>query len=418
VKYDLIVVGGGPGGLMAALSAAEDGMKVALVEKRKSIADTITPSLQILYVKPISQLASGKTYADPITVEMGATSACFHNHTLGFSLEYKGQLKPYLNWFHVSPGGNVISRFKPYDTPWGFFYQKNVFCNELYGRGETAGVTFRLATIAESAEDTPSGVRVAIRNADGNETLEAANIIAADGVPSRIADSLGFGATRKVLAAGRSGAAYVCDGLESPFPAGTLMAYTIPSLTTTRNIVVGQMADSMNRIGGLTTKWEDIVKHPTFTPLLKHARLVSKPAWLFDVRTPIQAPAAGNAVVVGDAAAPAESWIMGAVACGYQAVKAIQKERNGQPGYKDYNAWWQGAFAFNQPDYFTKVSDHYVINRVCTDREIDILFGLFKDQIGIPGQLIAANMDLIAEADKPLHDKLVEASKVSMWKRK
>lgn len=35
MKYDLIVVGGGPGGLMAAKTAAEDGLKVILVERKK-----------------------------------------------------------------------------------------------------------------------------------------------------------------------------------------------------------------------------------------------------------------------------------------------------------------------------------------------------------------------------------------------
>jgi digeranylgeranylglycerophospholipid reductase len=417
VKYDLIVVGGGPGGLMAALTAAQDGMKVVLVERRKRISDITTACLQILYVKPISQLTSGKTYMEPVTVEMRANGALLHNLNLGFTLEYGGQLKPYLNWLQVSPGGNAINRFKPNDSPWGFFYQKDVLCDELHQKAEAAGVKFLLGTMGESAEDTPDGVRVRVRDAGGHETLEADNLIAADGVASHIADSLGFGAERKMLAASRGGAAYICDGFESPFITGSLLAYTIPSLTVTRNIVVGQMADSMNRIGGLSAKWEEIVAHPTFAPRLRNAHLVKKQAWSFDVRTPLRIPAAGNTVVVGDAAAPAETWIMGAVACGYQAVKAIQQQRRGEDGYAAYAQWWQGAFAFNQPDYFSKVSDHYVTNRVCTDQEIDILFGLFEDRIGIPSQLISANMDLVARANRPLHDKLVKAQEASMWQK-
>ncbi len=35
MKYDLIVVGDGPGGLMAAKTAAEDGLKVIMVERKK-----------------------------------------------------------------------------------------------------------------------------------------------------------------------------------------------------------------------------------------------------------------------------------------------------------------------------------------------------------------------------------------------
>ncbi len=41
MKYDLIVVGGGPGGLVAAKTAAEDGLKVVLIERKKDIAELI-----------------------------------------------------------------------------------------------------------------------------------------------------------------------------------------------------------------------------------------------------------------------------------------------------------------------------------------------------------------------------------------
>ena len=35
MKYDIIVVGGGPGGLMSAKTAAEDGLKTLLIERAK-----------------------------------------------------------------------------------------------------------------------------------------------------------------------------------------------------------------------------------------------------------------------------------------------------------------------------------------------------------------------------------------------
>jgi len=38
MKYDVIVVGGGLGGLMAAKTAAQDGLKVILIERKKVIA--------------------------------------------------------------------------------------------------------------------------------------------------------------------------------------------------------------------------------------------------------------------------------------------------------------------------------------------------------------------------------------------
>ena len=39
-QYDVIIIGGGPGGYVAAIRAAQLGMKVACVEKRGSLGGT------------------------------------------------------------------------------------------------------------------------------------------------------------------------------------------------------------------------------------------------------------------------------------------------------------------------------------------------------------------------------------------
>jgi len=43
-RYDLVIVGGGPAGSSAAFSAAKNGIKVALIEKENSIAETVRTS--------------------------------------------------------------------------------------------------------------------------------------------------------------------------------------------------------------------------------------------------------------------------------------------------------------------------------------------------------------------------------------
>ena len=42
--YDIVVVGGGPAGSSAAFAAAKNGVKVALIEKENSIAETVRTS--------------------------------------------------------------------------------------------------------------------------------------------------------------------------------------------------------------------------------------------------------------------------------------------------------------------------------------------------------------------------------------
>jgi len=61
--YDLVVVGGGPAGSSAAFMAAKNGVKVALIEKESSIAETVR--------------TSGVTWIQNI-IEFGIPNDCFN----------------------------------------------------------------------------------------------------------------------------------------------------------------------------------------------------------------------------------------------------------------------------------------------------------------------------------------------------
>jgi len=149
---------------------------------------------------------------------------------------------------------------------------------------------------------------------------------------------------------------------------------------------------------------------PRYADIFRKARVVATEAVAVErMRGPIREPVAGNVVVIGDAAAPIETWIQGAVACAYQAVKAIGKELNGQPGYADYSRWWQGAFAFNTPTYGGSVRLLYLLHQNCSDADFDYIYQRFHDYTGIPVMLVAKYIDLI-KADRPeLYDKLIAA---------
>ncbi|UCG54991.1 MAG: hypothetical protein JSV32_01895, partial [Dehalococcoidia bacterium] len=85
-----------------------------------------------------------------------------------------------------------------------------------------------------------------------------------------------------------------------------------------------------------------------------------------------------------------------------------EKELNGQNGYPEYIDWWQKAFAFNDPNYFRRVSGHYPLPRICSDEELDYLYSLFQDRVGNSVGLVAQNLELIKDKRPELYEKLTK----------
>jgi flavin-dependent dehydrogenase len=87
-KYDVIIIGAGPAGLMAAKTAAENNLHVALIEKRKDITQWTRADCMMFYG------LEGGFLGEDIKVEPG--KVFFPKN--GFNVTYTGALYPLYNW--------------------------------------------------------------------------------------------------------------------------------------------------------------------------------------------------------------------------------------------------------------------------------------------------------------------------------
>ena len=419
MKYDLIVVGGGPGGLMAAKTAAEDGLKVILVERKKNINEVNRYCSQIFYTRKLSSSKAGlhgDGYIESVSVENDFKTNRFHFPGPGFSLDYNGPLVPYLNWVEVSPSKYLIYRRKR--TLWGFQFSKEAFLAELLTSAHKAGVDILPETIGVAAENTSDGVKVLVSGKSGEQTLEARTAIAADGVSSNIVDSLGFNEKRQVLSPqGPKLVCYHLEGVETDLPPLSWAVICIPSIATIMGgLLMGMLADDKTQLGSSSEEViQKFMRHPNFAPWFRHARVVKKTGMSggtkYGILSAIMEPVEGNVLIVGDAGAPVETWIQGAVASAYMAVKAIEKELSGQKGYPEYTDWWQNAFYFcRQKDYFRNVFGMFAVSNAWScDEDVDYVYKLFQDKEGSPYTIISQNLELIKEGMPELHERLMKA---------
>jgi len=420
MKYDLIVIGAGPGGLVAAKTAAEDGLKVLLLERRRNITQ-----LDRACSEAVSMQRTGFRTAkippgigiEPITIsaEFSGEKKWFHFPKLGFSLEYKGALRIYHNRIYQSPSGYQIRESKDKDHIWGVGIDKEALVSGLLSSAEKAGVEVRAEVIGLAAENTADGVKVRVQTKSGEETLGAKRVIAADGQASKIVESMGLNETRRIVGPGSQILMYILEGVSNPLSESSFIKTSIPSINR-REITLALWAHGMNQLVtgvnvgekvSLPTILENFMKHSPFASWFQNARIVRKKGCTTVMRTPIGEAAIGSVIIIGDAAAFVETGIRGALACGYQAAKATLKALNGQDGNKEYVDWWQHSFYFHSREYLMAGRHIAPIASVCTDEEVDFVYKLFQDKEGMPGDIIADNLEVIKQERPEIYDKLL-----------
>ncbi|VVB89987.1 Digeranylgeranylglycerophospholipid reductase [uncultured archaeon] len=175
MNYNIVVVGGGPAGAMAAKTAASKGLKTLLIEKRSSIGDPV-------------RCGEGLSYN--ACEKLNIRPKEYFNKTDFFDL--------------ISPGGKVI-RLK---TP-NYIIDRKLFDQDLVTEAEDKGAEVWLKARAASIEKKGATFRINIEKDKKLIEVNPEVIIAADGVESTVARMAGIPISLKLEDIGSSAAAVV-----------------------------------------------------------------------------------------------------------------------------------------------------------------------------------------------------------------
>jgi len=373
--YDVAIAGAGPAGLMAARTAAENGLKAVLIEKRHDITAIKRACCM--------QLIMDEDYEGE-TIRVKERAVVFPRN--GFAVDYYGPLLPLTHKYYISPGGHRIHFAYPDRRPIIIKCDKGHLLQNLLRQCEDLGVEVLSGAKVCVVEDGPDRVTLKTATARTQSMIQARKLIAADGVNARIAEMLGMNGARRYFTTGMALIHYV-QGIRGFDPTAWKsyfgLAYQSRSPVMMTSSLRGDDVASVVTIGSRLSPpgkiFADCVAKSPLALLFKDAKIVGRRGCSAKAYTSLQVPHRGNVLIIGDAAAYVEIEIQGALMTGFRAGKAVAKELQSGDGFREYTGWWQSSFEFNS-DKYLQVAQGFALVPAYTDDELDYLFSLIEDE--------------------------------------
>lgn len=375
-KYDLIVVGAGPAGLTAAKSAAQRGLDVALLDRKKDII-TIKRGCG----QGLSRL--GTPYlGESLDFDFTNGDIVFPNH--GFRLKYSGPYRKMNATCLGSTGGHIIElggkkeEFEMKDEDCiGVFFDKSNFLKGLLDEAAASGVNVFPGVNVIGTENIRGGVKVI---GDGI-SLEGSFAIGADGVNSRLAERLGFNRERERYGMIKVGGYYM-QGVQPHndravyfIYGGPFILVIFPTVHETRYIVVIVTFDMRRDV---LEAFEFYTKKSFYAPWFSNAKKLGSFSAVANMYSQIREPFRDQVLLISDAAACEEVALQGSMIMGWIAAReiysALENRKTGTGGLPGYLNWWKKVYLeqYNPATYMMV----WALPIILDEDEINYLFAL------------------------------------------
>jgi digeranylgeranylglycerophospholipid reductase len=377
--YDVLIVGAGPAGAMAAKIAGENGLKAAIIERKTDISAIRRICTMIVNVDE-------ENVGDILTYSHKTKRFIFpHN---GFSFKYDGPTRNVYGFHIITPGGlqvemGNIARGKAEGNVVGLMIHKGHMCQGLVNEAQQYGVeVFTNSNINSVRKEAGY---VALLDNRGHE-YRGKFVIAADGVNSRIARLLGLDKERVFIGTYRD-MARTYEGYEVPDEERLMFGLGWPTgISLAPEIHPGHLhvaATSYNYANDLDAQIEQFVTTGTYAKWFKKAREVGhRTSCVSNIATPIIMPFKDNVLVVGDSSWMQETGINGALMPGWSAANAITeavlKNEINKNGIASYLAWYD-KFWYQPFGKRMASSGGADMKEYLSGEDIDYLAGLAKE---------------------------------------
>ena len=381
-KYDMVVVGAGPAGLMTAKTAAQEGLSVLIMDMKRDIPKIDRSCCTMLINEP-------STHGDTCTIVNNNT---IHYEKLGLDVKYTGQWARLEQSIRITPGGKKLIMSNPNGV--SIAYNKEVLLRGILEDCEKLGVDVLTETFGLRAENTKKDeVKVLFRGSRSRtvSSVKGRIAVAADGVNSQISMGLESFKKRKFFVTFRV-ASYFLEGVKSPFPPAFIIfvgrGHT-PDGNGAIYMLDKHLADakpgdkpiidlmyatpvinSSNKMG-----LDNFLKNGKFKHWFEGAKVVHTAAATLNFYTCMLEPFEGNIIAVGDAPSFIETYCQGAMMYGYKAGKVAAEHLRTGCGYGEYGEYWRKTFEYCWPGEIEKALRGYGIGFL-NDEELDYLFGL------------------------------------------